>query len=441
MSPETPGKPEEGVESKESAEKPVSTPDALLSLAAEINVPLEVKDEDRDKIKSAFGGKEINQETVASLTYDELMEAEEKESGTLAVLFGKHMSDVEKGYEGMGLKESYKEGDKVLVNFQGNEKAYWEVGAGDIMPETVREVRICDASGSCRTGKRMGLKGGFHDAQGYIPVFDNYTIEVAKVMTKEELAVERERLEKEEKEFYDKYYSSVGLDPAKMTGREKRQVYNESLKFKSAVEARESWKNDMGDALTHFGITREAEPAFWAVIRNESGFNPYAKNSKSTATGLGQHLAGTWEGLHGKYRGERDKNGNLFMGQYSSVMDTFRDIDGNMEGAGVRAQIFATVAHAVEASKTINSSLRSGGVPKAYWLNLDSPNEFKTELGVRKLYLSHHQGGGGYAKCMKYWYKNNLPMMSGVDSSFPGHTNGGIAYSRKVALTAMSYMA
>ena len=161
----------------------------LADLVTEIKPPLEIKDEDRSKIEAAFGGQKIDKDTIVGLSYDEMVDAEKKENGSLSVLFGKKY-DQEKGYTGMALKdkESYKEGDKVLVHFQGNETAYWEIGAGDMLPENVREVKISDSEGNSRIGKRKGLKCGFYDSKGYIPVFDNYTIEVTEVWDKEKMA-------------------------------------------------------------------------------------------------------------------------------------------------------------------------------------------------------------------------------------------------------------
>ncbi|MFA6528161.1 MAG: hypothetical protein WCT46_01315 [Candidatus Gracilibacteria bacterium] len=75
-----------------------------------------------------------------------------------------------------------KEGEKLTVDFLGNQEAYDKLGAGDILPPSVRKITVLEDGKEERkreSTRRIGLKGkndnsqpnGFFDAEGYIPVF------------------------------------------------------------------------------------------------------------------------------------------------------------------------------------------------------------------------------------------------------------------------------
>jgi hypothetical protein len=294
----------------------------LADLVTEIKPPLEIKDEDRSKIEAAFGGQKIDKDTIVGLSYDEMVDAEKKENGSLSVLFGKKY-DQEKGYTGMALKdkESYKEGDKVLVHFQGNETAYWEIGAGDMLPENVREVKISDSEGNSRIGKRKGLKCGFYDSKGYIPVFDNYTIEVTEVWDKEKMAQEKERLEKEEKAFREIQATS----PAVLAKMEAPVDLKENLSVKETIEDHNGKKMDveitedtlkgaMAESSRGNSLDRVTKKPDMMKLINYVGFKvgvpnwmittvlkhecslrwPPSVGDGGRARGMGQHHAGSW---------------------------------------------------------------------------------------------------------------------------------------------------
>lgn len=467
-----PDKPEQ-LEEKESVEKAVSELPSLAELVSGIRPKLEIKDEDRPKVEAAFGGKKIDENTITGFTYEEMIEAEKKEQGSLSVLFGKKADPVE-GYKGMQLKEKYEAGDKILVNFQGNETAYWEIGAGDMLPENVREAKICDSQGNYRVGKRQGLKGGFYDSGGYIPVFDNYTVQVVEVWSDEKMKDERARLEAEEEQFYRDFEKQYGLKRDELKPQEMRQMETELNKLKDALEKRPTWRNYMKEAMGYFGVPPEAECLFWGVIRRESGFNPACKNPTSSATGLGQHLKGTWQDLHGyltknsgRGRAVRDGKAPLeWFKKYSAVTDTLEALGSNWDGEGVRAQIYSVVAYTKNAQISVNNRIEKEGGRIADHYKLRFEN--LSAADVTMWYIAHHEGPTGYATLAKWFTaaeKKGLgPLALFPDqSSFEAYAlnsqksrcasraaekgsnspyremNNVINYARKTALSAMSY--
>ena len=90
--------------------------------------------------------------------------------------------------------DSYKKpvaGQKMLVNFRGNESANRQIGVADFMPPAVRCVSV-ESEGATRTSqRRVGLKGrnvsgnGFYDEAGYIPVYSGDTVIVGGIVDAE----------------------------------------------------------------------------------------------------------------------------------------------------------------------------------------------------------------------------------------------------------------
>lgn len=447
-------KPEKKIEVAEAPKEPES-PGCLADLTNgpdRIKPPLTISDTDRPKVEAAFDGKKIDETSVTTLNYDEMIGAEKKENGTLCVLFGRK-ADKKEGFRGMALKEKYEVGDKILVNFQGNESAYWEIGAGDMLPENVRQARICDAAGNCRSGTRQGLRGGFYDESGgYIPVFDNYTVEVVEVWSDEKMAQERTRLEEEEKKFYKEFEQKYGLEPGHLKPSEMRQMETELNKLKDSMEKRPKWRGYMDEAMNFFGVPKDAECLFWGIIRRESGFNPACLNSKSSATGLGQHLKGTWKDIHAFMQ----RKGVSGIDAYREVSDTLCDLGPTFEGAGVRAQIFSVVAYAVRARGMVNKNISkiSGqygvSIPDQYRLKFD---DLKA-ADITSWYLAYHEGPLGYAN-LTMWFAetggiNHLTqegydrylakdVWAGSQKTRGLTMNNVMNYARKAALSAMSY--
>ncbi len=118
-------------------------------------------------------------------------EARKDNKGILGVLFTKKKGvgpDGKAKFENIKLQESFKPGDEIEVNFtaNGSQEANRTIGAGDILPPSVRYIVVRDRQGNERTGVRLtGMRGtritrtGYYDTAGsYIPIYDGYTIKI-----------------------------------------------------------------------------------------------------------------------------------------------------------------------------------------------------------------------------------------------------------------------
>lgn len=84
-------------------------------------------------------------------------------------------------------RDTLKESESFIVNFGENKNINHIIGAGDILPPTVSQVRINGVEGERKYDPRPGyyeLKTG-----KYLPIFDGDTVEIMKISTlkKEEL--------------------------------------------------------------------------------------------------------------------------------------------------------------------------------------------------------------------------------------------------------------
>jgi len=177
-----PTNPKFGTEELESGEIFDSSVDNLANLIASIKPPFAITDEDRARIEAAFSGKKMDNNAVRNLYYEEMIEAEKKENGSLAVLFAKKY-DQEKGFIEMTLEDSkmHKVGDKILVNFQENEVALKKIEAEDFLPANVSKVKFCNSEGHSRIGEKRDGEKGFFDANGHIQISNNDTIEIIEM--------------------------------------------------------------------------------------------------------------------------------------------------------------------------------------------------------------------------------------------------------------------
>ncbi len=73
-----------------------------------------------------------------------------------------------------------KEWDKILIDFWKNTSAYWKVGAWDMLSENIKVVKITDEDWNTRIWVRwiQSNKVWYYDKKWYIPVFNNYIIEI-----------------------------------------------------------------------------------------------------------------------------------------------------------------------------------------------------------------------------------------------------------------------
>lgn len=179
---------------KDKPDKPSAPAIPLKSAASPKEAPVSPdtvrkKSEDqRNKLGDDFGNKLVLQEEnltqleLTKLDVDSLIKLEDKYPGILLYSF----TDIigENAKIDFSKWESYKKptaGQKLKVDFRGNDAANMEIGAADILPPAVRCITVYDKGDPAiaRTSeRRLGLKGrnrsngiGFFDKNGYIPVY------------------------------------------------------------------------------------------------------------------------------------------------------------------------------------------------------------------------------------------------------------------------------
>jgi flagellum-specific peptidoglycan hydrolase FlgJ len=81
-----------------------------------------------------------------------------------------------------------KEGDTLFVDFGNNKSAESKVWAWDFIGIDIKVIKITDTSWQTRIGKRsiQWNKVWYYDEQWYIPIYNNYTIEIPKLSETEE---------------------------------------------------------------------------------------------------------------------------------------------------------------------------------------------------------------------------------------------------------------
>lgn len=203
---------------------------------------------DKKLLEKAFGesvsslNKEKILKKISDFSIDKLEKAEDLQNGIGAKIF----ADIEIGYK-------FKKGDKIKINFHGNEDAEDKYGMRTFFkhqPE-IRQVKITQKNrrGKGREGiaTRRGLDGNFYFEDGsYAPIFSGTEIEIEQVFTAQELEDYKKtassykvdkstrRISREDQAFYRKQYAFVPPNPkdAKAVKEYWQQIDNSTNKPK-----------------------------------------------------------------------------------------------------------------------------------------------------------------------------------------------------------------
>lgn len=118
-----------------------------------------------------------------SMKADDLLSLEQLERGVLSKVFAyKRTRDA----EGLPVEspldiKNVQENDEIVIDFGRNASANAKIGAADILPPSVRIIKIIDRDMNVRIGTRqvVGGRAGYYDANGkYLPVYNGYTLRV-----------------------------------------------------------------------------------------------------------------------------------------------------------------------------------------------------------------------------------------------------------------------
>jgi len=164
-----------------------------VSDPSKAKIEKQVKDllrSEKDKTKiaeilSGVGGG-IDQMDLAKLSTDTLIKLEDKFPGILLYAFTDIIGKTEKvDFTKWEFYNKPVAGQKLRVDFRGNDAANKEIGAADMLPPSVRRITVYEDGDFRRprtSEKRVGLKGrnqqnvGFYDQHGYMPVFSGDVI-------------------------------------------------------------------------------------------------------------------------------------------------------------------------------------------------------------------------------------------------------------------------
>lgn len=130
----------------------------------------------KDKLKGVE-----TMEDLRTLSVETLIALEEQYEGILLYVFTDSVSDKEKvDFKKFKTYEKPKPGTLLQIDFHGNEDANARLGAGDILPASVRCITVYedgDQSRARTSTRRIGLKSrnedssGFFDGEGYMAIY------------------------------------------------------------------------------------------------------------------------------------------------------------------------------------------------------------------------------------------------------------------------------
>ena len=281
----------------------------------------------RETVEEAINGQVSDVEKISdlrALSLDQLRDLESKHEGILFYAFTDFVSSDTK-VDFANYKSWYKapkDGDEFKINFHGNQEAYWKLGAGDILPPTVRGVTVYvggDKSNVRASERRVGLKGGgFFNEQGYIPVFTSDVVRVGAI----QMDFDQKYRKADGGLDFDKYDAEVGVSDREYVD-EKRAEGVPVSKYHSGDSLSDSDKEGMGldkkvkgrkiddiirnqpDLYYYAHSAREKysaqtgidvpESIMFSIMKHESGFRVDVLNKQgSGAGGLFQFIPSTW---------------------------------------------------------------------------------------------------------------------------------------------------
>ncbi|MFA5820800.1 MAG: hypothetical protein WC873_01715 [Candidatus Gracilibacteria bacterium] len=304
--------------------------------------------------------------------------------------------------------------DKTLyADFRGNERAYWNIGAGDMLPITVRKIKVTDDKGNIREGVRYPTfqdgnvtrrdRVGYYDDDGYIPVFSGYKIDIVEV---DEKFANRTELESEEKSFYDETITAAEINDkleiindltSKLIAEVKRE--NPNMSHKDAMEKaaelakkkaesatdEEEKKNlelasehckKMAEAIANmpdFDINRYLRE----IASIESGAKGYMARNDRTARQMGvSHMKYAW-------------------GKYQFITSTLLDYGVDLRGSsGIDESKVQDFLHNHELQETIMLKYTMKNLTK-WQANGTLENLQQNGISIGKALAAAHLGGPG----------------------------------------------
>ncbi len=242
---------------------------------------------------------------IDTISARDLLLAENEDAWFLSKTFAYKITKDASGEESETpvIKDDVKEKDIIKIDFGKNKNANFRIWAGDIIPTTIKTVKITNTKWNTRVWVRSiwkDWKVGYYDESGYIAIFNNYLIEVP---SKDEEKTIMSSLSKDiiissdentEKEAKLKYAAEMWQDDEFFAGLNDKykNIDNwENLSWK-ALEANAEFQEALDYTAKRLQIKKED---LLTVMKAESGLNPKISNPYSNATGLIQFMPSTAE--------------------------------------------------------------------------------------------------------------------------------------------------
>lgn len=114
---------------------------------------------------------------------DDLLSLEQLERGVLSKVFAYKRT---KGPDGLPIEtplntKDVQENDEIVIDFWRNASANAKIGAADLLPPSIRVVKIIDRDMNVRIGTRQVINGrsGYYDINGkYLPIYNGFTLRI-----------------------------------------------------------------------------------------------------------------------------------------------------------------------------------------------------------------------------------------------------------------------
>ena len=181
-----------------------------------------------------------------------------------------------------------KEWDTLFVDFGKNGSAESKIGIGDLLSIDIKVVKVIDRQGNVRIGKRsiQGNKVGYYDENGYIPVYNNYTVQIPNQKESEDYlkssnpSITLSNDETEENKAKDAFIETAdryeqfweGFAPWNIL--EKQKFQKEATELAKKIEAQYGipWLVTYGQATLETGYGRSAPNNNYFWIKGNSGW-------------------------------------------------------------------------------------------------------------------------------------------------------------------------
>lgn len=322
----------------------VETPEVQHLPKPETHTP-ETKFEEPQSGKLESGHRETESNDSEKIQAERLVEALAKDPRDLTTLELQTLATKSTGREKMrtdflSLKnEKLTENQKIAVDFQSNNHAEWKIGAGDLLPATVREITVVTKDGKELHGVRAPnpdnpnpARVGYYTTEGkYIPIFSGDEITVGKVLNESELQTLNEQVQKKAS---GKSLAELenGIHTERLAEAEQHESKMAELREKYGVQETGDLEKDFINLSTK--IAKDIEKNFgipWQVTVAQTALE----------TGMGKHVPeNNLFGIKGS--GQKLKTKEVVNGREITVVDGFASYGSTIDSFLAYARLLTT---------------------------------------------------------------------------------------------------